>query len=144
MKRAKLAKFLVCVFVGSRCKGLFYEENLKMLPTLSAMFPDCDIEVYNIEPYKSLREHKSRKKAKTLLTAENSYWLRKRGKTPIKVLCTTTERIFPSALECSRQLGIPLMTIYQALNKRFAARGMRFEYYFSDEDKAIEVNNESE
>lgn len=144
MKRAKVMKFLVCVFVGGSCKELFYSENLKMLPTLSKMYPGCEIEVFDIEPYKTLWECKQKKKWKKLLTASNSYWLRKRGRGAIKVICTTTGKVFASALECSRQLGIPVMTIYQALNKRFAARGMRFEYYFNDEDKTMPEEDEDE
>ena len=144
MKRAKVMKFLVCVFVGGSCKELFYSENLKMLPTLGKMYPGCEVEVYDIEPHKTLWDYKRQRERKRLLTAANSYWLRKRGKGAIKVICTTTGRIFPSALECSRQLHIPLMTIYQALNKRFAARGMRFEYYFSEEDMIVEEDDEGE
>ena len=46
--------------------------------------------------------------------------------------------------ECSRILGIPRMTIYQAINKHFAASKMRFEYYFDEKDKICpeDITNE--
>lgn len=127
-------KFLVCVFVGGNCKELFYSENLKMLPTVKKLYKGCEIEVYDIVPHKTLWERK-KVRQKKLLNASNSYWLRKRGKSPVKVICTTTGRIFSSVNECSRLLGIPRMTIYQAINKNFAASKMRFEYYFDENDK---------
>ena len=138
MKRAKVMKYLVCVFVGDECKDLFYSESLTMLPTVKLLHPGCEIEVFDIEPYKTLWDYKRRKSGRRLLTAVNSYWLRKRGNRAVKVKCTTTGEVYSSALECSRRLNIPLMTIYQALNKKFAARGLRFEYYFSEEEKAGE------
>lgn len=134
MKRVKIMKFLVCVFVGGNCKELFYSENLKMLPTVKKLYKGCEIEVYDIVPHKTLWERK-KVRQKKLLNASNSYWLRKRGKSPVKVICTTTGRIFSSVNECSRLLGIPRMTIYQAINKNFAASKMRFEYYFDENDK---------
>lgn len=134
MKRVKIMKFLVCVFVGGNCKDLFYSENLKMLPTVKKLYKGCEIEVYDIVPHKTLWDRK-KVRQKKLLNASNSYWLRKRGKSPVKVICTTTGRIFSSVNECSRLLGIPRMTIYQAINKNFAASKMRFEYYFDENDK---------
>lgn len=143
MKRVKIMKFLVCVFVGGNCKELFYSENLKMLPTLKKLHKGCEIEVYDIVPHKTLWERKKARQKK-LLNASNSYWLRKRGKSPVKVICTTTGRIFSSVNECSRLLGIPRMTIYQAINKNFAASKMRFEYYFDENDKICPEEREDE
>lgn len=136
-------KFLVCVFVGGNCKELFYSENLKMLPTLKKMYKGCEIEVYDIVPHKTLWDYK-KPQARKLRTANNTYWLRKRGKGAVRVICTTTGRIFDSVNECSRILGIPRMTIYQAINKHFAASKMRFEYYFDDKDKICpeDITNE--
>lgn len=136
-------KFLVCVFVGGNCKELFYSENLKMLPTVKKLYKGCEIEVYDIVPHKTLWERK-KVRQKKLLNASNSYWLRKRGKSPVKVICTTTGRIFSSVNECSRLLGIPRMTIYQAINKNFAASKMRFEYYFDENDKICPEEREDE
>ena len=136
-------KFLVCVFVGGNCKELFYSENLKMLPTVKKLYKGCEIEVYDIVPHKTLWERK-KSRQKKLLNASNSYWLRKRGKSPVKVICTTTGRIFSSVNECSRLLGIPRMTIYQAINKNFAASKMRFEYYFDENDKICPEEREDE
>ena len=136
-------KFLVCVFVGGNCKELFSSENLKMLPTLKKLYKGCEIEVYDIVPHKTLWERK-KSRQKKLLNASNSYWLRKRGKSPVKVICTTTGRIFSSVNECSRLLGIPRMTIYQAINKNFAASKMRFEYYFDENDKTCPEEREDE
>lgn len=136
-------KFLVCVFVGGNCKDLFYSENLKMLPTVKKLYKGCEIEVYDIVPHKTLWERK-KVRQKKLLNASNSYWLRKRGKSPVKVICTTTGRIFSSVNECSRLLGIPRMTIYQAINKNFAASKMRFEYYFDENDKICPEEREDE
>lgn len=136
-------KFLVCVFVGGNCKELFYSENLKMLPTVKKLYKGCEIEVYDIVPHKTLWERK-KVRQKKLLNASNSYWLRKRGKSPVKVICTTTGRIFSSVNECSRLLGIPRMTIYQAINKNFAASKMRFEYYFDENDKTCPEEREDE
>lgn len=143
MKRVKIMKFLVCVFVGGNCKDLFYSENLKMLPTVKKLYKGCEIEVYDIVPHKTLWERK-KVRQKKLLNASNSYWLRKRGKSPVKVICTTTGRIFSSVNECSRLLGIPRMTIYQAINKNFAASKMRFEYYFDENDKICPEEREDE
>lgn len=143
MKRVKIMKFLVCVFVGGNCKELFYSENLKMLPTVKKLYKGCEIEVYDIVPHKTLWERK-KVRQKKLLNASNSYWLRKRGKSPVKVICTTTGRIFSSVNECSRLLGIPRMTIYQAINKNFAASKMRFEYYFDENDKICPEEREDE
>lgn len=136
-------KFLVCVFVGGNCKESFYSENLKMLPTVKKLYKGCEIEVYDIVPHKTLWERKKTRQKK-LLNASNSYWLRKRGKSPVKVICTTTGRIFSSVNECSRLLGIPRMTIYQAINKNFAASKMRFEYYFDENDKICPEEREDE
>ena len=143
MKRVKIMKFLVCVFVGGNCKESFYSENLKMLPTVKKLYKGCEIEVYDIVPHKTLWERKKTRQKK-LLNASNSYWLRKRGKSPVKVICTTTGRIFSSVNECSRLLGIPRMTIYQAINKNFAASKMRFEYYFDENDKICPEEREDE
>lgn len=131
MKRVMSMNFLVCVFVGGKCKDLFYSENLKMLPAIQSVVKDCEIEVFNLTPYHTLWEKKKRA-PKKLHIASDSLRLQKRGKLPYKVICTTTGVVYESVDDCSRALGIPRMTIYQAINKGFAASKMHFKYLIEE------------
>lgn len=133
MKIKKKVKFLVTAFVEGKCKSIFFASNLSMLPTLKMIYPGCHIEVSDLRSYERCKKQTVGLIMKRQLSAENSYWLKKRGKFPTKVICTTTGKIWDSVNECAAELHIPRMTIYQAINKKFAASKMRFEYYFGEQ-----------
>lgn len=135
MRKKNKVKFLVAVFVENKCKSLFFAPNLSMLPVLKMIYKDCQIEVTDLRRYQICEKAFVSSVLRKQLSAENSYWLKKRGKLPTKVICTTTGKIWNSVNECAAELHIPRMTIYQAINKKFAASKMYFEYYFDEQGK---------
>lgn len=132
----KRTNYLVAVVSNGECRHLFYSHDLSDLPMLKEMYRGCSFEIADLRPYREI----SKKSAK-VVTPQKAFLMHKRGKGATKVLCRTTGKVFDSVKACSEELGIPVMTIYQAIRRNFAASKMYFEYLIEDEGYTVEEDD---
>lgn len=139
-------EYLVSVFMGGKCVHSYFSNDLDDLVTITALYKGCDLSIYNLIQYRSLKPDeiyeevvKSRQRWKESFEKHEEtppppppeitdkpkpqkrikYWKR-------PVVCMETGQVFGSVRECSDHIGLPYMTITNCIKNKNATRGLHF------------------
>ena len=90
----------------------YFGHSLSIIAAIRKKFPGCEVEAFDVSEY-------GMKFSDTpTVIAEGSY--------SYKVRCEETGSIWNNAKECAKMIGVPVKTLYTAINRRSALRGRHY------------------
>ena len=135
--------YLVSVFAGGKYVDSYYLKSLDDLPDIKSRHKDCEIGILNLQTFENyskehvekeiqesiMRRARPKENPKEIVKEEiikkpkkvkpKKYWDR-------PVLCVETGEVYRTIKECSKQTGIPYMTITNCIKNGNSTRGFHF------------------
>jgi len=116
---SKSNRYVVYCFIGGKCVGTHYSNDIAEIPYIKAIYKGCEVEVYRLSDYHEVSKEILIKPA---LKKQN----KKKSLRRVKV--AETGEVFSSLHQCCKVLSIPYKAAYTAIKKGRAVRGYNLSY----------------